>query len=193
MSDTESTVETITEATKDAADSANAAIKSASDSATAAIKQTATQAGARFGQAVEEARAGVAALREDASERTAAAKDKVTAVAGEWTEVARDKGVELATQGKAKASEGIAYVGKAIDDSASVIDEKLGVQYGDYARSAARSLKDTASQLDEKSFEDLGADVTAFVRKSPATALGIAAVAGFFVARLFRGSGNQDA
>jgi len=188
MSETETTVETITEAATDAADATNAAVKHASDSATAAIKQAATQVGTRFGQAVEDAKASVVTLRSDAAERTAAAKDKVTATASEWTEVARDKSVELATQGKAKASEGIALVGKAIDDSAGLIDEKLGVQYGEYARTAARTL-----QLDEKSFEDLGSDVKEFVRKSPATALGIAAVTGFFVARLFRGSGSNDA
>ncbi|WP_408587980.1 hypothetical protein [Novosphingobium sp.] len=193
MSDTETTAETITDAATQAAETANSAVKSASDRATAAIKDAASQAGTRFSQAVEEAKANVASLREDATERTNAAKDKVTAVASEWTEVARDKSVELATQGKAKASEGIALVGKAIDDTAGLIDEKLGVQYGDYARTAARTLKDTATRLDEKTFEDLGSDVTAFVRKSPATALGIAAVTGFFVARLFRGSGNQDA
>lgn len=197
MSDTDTTAQTATDSTAAAIDTAvdtgAAAVKEGTDTAAETLKQAAGQVGARFGQAVEEAKAGVAALREEAGERTAAARDKVAAVASEWTGVAREKGGELALQGKARASEGIAYVGQAIEDSAPVIDEKLGVQYGEYARAAAKSVKDVAVQLDEKSFEDLGGEVLEFVRKSPATALGIAAVTGFFVARLFRGSNSQDA
>ena len=69
----------------------------------------------------------------------------------------------------------------------------LGVQYGDYARNAAGALETSAEKLSAKDFNDLGVDVKEFVRKSPATALGIAAVTGFLVARLFSRSGDRDA
>jgi ElaB/YqjD/DUF883 family membrane-anchored ribosome-binding protein len=175
---------------------ANEATPSAPDStdtSEAAIKS-------RFARAIDDAKASADALRGDAIEITTAAREKAAATAAEWTEQAgayasqaRDKSVELAQQGKAKTSEAIAVVGRAISDTAPVIDEKLGVHFGDYARSAAGALEQTAEQLATKDFADLGEDVKAFVRKSPATALGIAAVTGFLFARLFSRSGDRDA
>lgn len=154
----------------------------------------------RFARAIDDAKASAGALRGDAVEITTAAREKAAATATEWTEQAgayasqaRDKSLELAQQGKARTSEAIAVVGRAISDTAPVIDEKLGVQFGDYARSAAGALESTADKLAAKDFADLGEDVKAFVRKSPATALGIAAVAGFLVARLFSRSDDHDA
>ena len=44
------------------------------------------------------------------------------------------------------------------------------------------------SKLDEKSVDDLVEDGREFVRKSPGKALGIAAIVGFMLSRLFRGS-----
>jgi len=168
-------------------------ITAAEDSAEAAIKT-------RFARAIDDARASVDSLRADAVEVTAAAREKAQATAAEWTdqasayaEQARDKSVELARQGKDKTSEAIAVVGKAIADTAPVIDEKLGVKFGDYARAAAGTLETSAEKLATKDFAELGEDVKAFVRTSPATALGIAAVTGFLVARLFSRSGDRDA
>ena len=147
----------------------------------------------RFSRAIDDARA-------NADELAAAAREKAGATAAEWSDQAsayasqaRDKGIDLAIQGKAKASEAIAVVGRTIGDTAPVIDEKLGVHYGDYARAAATALESSAGKLAEKDFETLGEEVKAFVRKSPATALGIAAVTGFFVARLFSRPGSNDA
>ncbi len=39
--------------------------------------------------------------------------------------------------------------------------------------------------------EDIGEDAKQFVRKSPGLAVGIAAVAGFMLARLFKGSSDD--
>ena len=77
-------------------------------------------------------------------------------------------------------------LGRIVADNAPTLDEKLGNKYGDYARSASRSLQETAARLDNKSVEELGEDAREFVRKSPGTAVGLAALAGFFIARLFR-------
>ncbi len=177
--------------------------KPAQESATPEIAETTSDEAAiksRFTRAIEEARTRAEALRGDAAELTAAAREKAAATATEWTEQAgalasqaREKGVELAQQGKAKTSEAIAVVGRAIVETAPVIDEKLGVQYGDYARTAGGSLESTAEKLAAKDFADLGDDVKEFVRKSPATALGIAAVTGFLFARLFSRSPDRDA
>lgn len=149
----------------------------------------------RFGKAIEEAKAGAGALKEEALGRTAAYKSQVAGATGEWTgeakayaEQAKDKGFALANEGKAKASDALSTIGRTISDTAPTIDEKLGVQYGDYARSAARTLQESAARLEAKELSELADDVTEFVRKSPGVAVGIAAVAGFFVARMFRGS-----
>ena len=81
-------------------------------------------------------------------------------------------------------------LGRAVFDTAPTVDDKLGAKYGDYARTASKSLQDASSRLDAKSVEELGEDAREFVRKSPGLAVGIAAVGGFLLARLFRGSND---
>ena len=75
-------------------------------------------------------------------------------------------------------------------DNAATIDEKFGSQYGDYARKASRSLHEASAKIDNKSVEEIGEDAREFVRKSPGLAVGLAAVAGFLIARALRG--NRD-
>jgi hypothetical protein len=149
----------------------------------------------RFSAAIEEARAGVAALRSDAVERTAAYRRTAADGAVDWVEdakamgeQARKRAGQLAKDGKTRASDGLAALGKTVSDTASTIDDKLGKQYGDYARTAARSIQEAAAKLDSKDLGEMGEDAREFIRKSPGAAIGIAAVAGFFLARMFRGS-----
>ncbi|WP_036519856.1 hypothetical protein [Novosphingobium acidiphilum] len=154
----------------------------------------------RFARAIDDAKANAQDLRSNAAEIAAAAREKAGSTANELTEQAgalakqaRDKSLDAVRVGKDKTSEAIASVGRAIGDTAPVIDEKLGVQYGDYARNAAGALETSAEKLAAKDIADLTQDVAAFVRKSPATALGLAAVTGFLLARLFSRSGERDA
>lgn len=163
-------------------------------------RELADKARTRFAKAVEDARSGAETLKTEALEKGTIYKDKAADTAAEWSDEAKalaaqakDKGAELAHDGKARASEALSAVGKALAGSAATIDEKLGVKYGDYARTAAKSVEDTADKLATKDFAELGDDVKEFVRKSPGTALGIAAVTGFVLARLFRGGDNKDA
>jgi ElaB/YqjD/DUF883 family membrane-anchored ribosome-binding protein len=86
------------------------------------------------------------------------------------------------------ASDAIASLGKAVSETAPQIDERLGEQYGDYARKAARTLQETSAKLEAKSVEELGEDTRAMIRKSPGVAVGVAAVFGFFLARMLGGS-----
>ena len=149
----------------------------------------------RFSKAIEEARAGAEALKEEAlgkgADYAGDIKAKVSGTTAEWVGEARvyaaqakEKGAALAVEGKARASDALGALGKTISETAPTIDEKLGVQYGDYARSAARSIQETAAKLEAKDLGELGEDVKEFVRKSPGVAIGIAAVAGFTIARL---------
>ena len=150
------------------------------------------EAKSRFSNAVQEAKAGAAALRAEAGERAKGyktqaegKKSNLKSDAHAYGEEAKVKGHELATQGKSKLSEGIATLGQMVNDNAHYVDEKVGAKYGDYARSASRSLSDTAAKLDAKTVDELADDGRAMVRRSPATAVGIAAVAGFMLSRLF--------
>jgi len=152
-----------------------------------------TAAKGHFAKAVEEAKAGAQALGKEAQERAGEVRDKLaqqkddlSAKGREKSSEAKDMAYDYAVQGKAKATEGMQKFGKLVEDNAAMIDEKLGVQYGNYARSAAATINDTATKLDEKSLEDMGEDVKTFVREKPALAVGIAAVLGFMLARLFR-------
>ena len=151
------------------------------------------EAKSRFNAALEEAKAGAAALRAEGKERAGALRGQAKGKSQDWTtEVkaygadARVKGKELATEGKVKTSEGLRSLSSTIAENAYQVDEKLGAKYGDYARSASTALNDYAAKLDEKSVDDLVEDGRQFVRKSPGTAIGIAAVAGFMLSRLFR-------
>ena len=152
------------------------------------------EAKSRFNAALEEAKAGAAALRTEAENRLSTvsgqAKGKGTDLVAEaknYGEQAKGKAGELAVEGKQVASDAIASLGKVVGETAPQIDEKLGEQYGDYARKASRTLQETSAKLEAKSVEELGEDARAMVRKSPGVAVGIAAVVGFFLARMLGG------
>lgn len=154
-----------------------------------------SEAKTRFNAAVSEAKAGAAALKAEAAERAGLYREHAERKSKDWVSEARAygedakvKGRDLANQGKGKVSEGLTALGQAVADSAHVVDEKLGARYGDYARTASRSLQDAATRLETKSVEELGEDARSFVRKSPGTAVGLAAVFGFLLSRLFSGS-----
>ena len=151
------------------------------------------EAKSRFNAALEEAKAGAAALKAEGQQRAAAYRGQAKGKSEDWVSDAKAygadakvKGKELATEGKVKTSEGLRSLSKTITENAYQVDEKLGAKYGDYARSASTALDDYAAKLDQKSVDDLVEDGREFVRKSPGTAIGIAAVAGFLLSRLFR-------
>ena len=146
------------------------------------------EAKSRFSNAVNEAKAGAAALKAEAGERADAYKSQAQLKSREYGDQARSKASELAVDGKTKASEAISSLSKFVGENAATIDDKVGAKYGDYARSASRSLQETAAKIDQKSVEELQEDAREMVRKSPGMAVGIAAFAGFFLARLFGGS-----
>ncbi len=153
----------------------------------------------RFARALDEARAGTQALGKDAQARAGAYREQLAGASAEWLGEAKnasaqvkDRALDLAGEGKAKATDAISSLGKIVADSAAVIDEKVGAQYGDYARSAAKNIQDAAAKLEAKDLGELGNDAKEFVRKSPGIAIGIAAVAGFFIARALSGKQPEE-
>ncbi|AKM11616.1 hypothetical protein [Croceicoccus naphthovorans] len=162
------------------------------------------EAKGHFSKALDEAKAGAAALKAEAMEKAGAFKadakvkgdtykgragekgDQLKADFNAYSEQAKSKAAELAVETKGKTSEAMVSLGRFATDNATTLDEKLGVKYGDYARSAAASLERNAAKLDAKSLDELGEDAREMVRKSPGTAVAVAVGAGFLLARLFR-------
>jgi ElaB/YqjD/DUF883 family membrane-anchored ribosome-binding protein len=170
-----------------------------------------------FAKAMEEAKAGAQALGKEAQTRAEGYRDKLNQTRTEWTseakarsDEARDKAnayasdarqkanayaadakvkaTELALEGKTRTSQAMVGLSRMIDDNVGLIDDKVGAKYGDYARSASKSMQDAAAKLDEKSLDDLSEDAREFVRQSPGLAVGMAVAAGFLVGRMFKKS-----
>lgn len=166
-------------------------------STAAATATNGSESKARFSKAIEEAKAGVQALGKEAHDKAGGYREKASAAGNEWFEEAKvrggqakEKAAELAVEGKTRASEAIVGLAKLVEDNADTIDAKLGLKYGDYARKAGTSMHEAAAKLDAKDINELGDDAREFVRKSPGLAIGIAAVAGYMLARVFRSSSN---
>ncbi len=104
---------------------------------------------------------------------------------------AADKARGLVHQGLERGSEALANVSKLIGDTAAGLDDRLGTQYGDYARKAASTIEDTANKIASKDADELIEDTRGFVRKSPGIALASAAVVGFALVRLVKSGLDQ--
>lgn len=113
--------------------------------------------------------------------------------AGKLTQTGVEKAKAYAVDGKDRAGGALDEFAKLMNDAAGSVDEKLGAQYGDYARSAANSLTGFADTLRNKDVDELLNDAKDLVKKSPAVAIGTAAAIGFVLARLVKsGLDNND-
>ena len=113
------------------------------------------------------------------ADRLRTGREQIASQAGE-----RARG--LVTQGLERTSEALANVSKMIGETAPGIEERLGPEYGDYARRAAGAIEDAANSIASKDPDELIDDTRNFVRNSPGIALAGAAVVGFVVARLLK-------
>ena len=115
-------------------------------------------------------------------------KDQVSSLRSQ----AGDRVRGFADDGKGKVTGLLENVSEVINDAARSVDERLGEDYGDYAHRAADAVAGFAGRIRDKSVDDIIDDTRDFVRKSPAVAIGIAAVAGFALIRVIR-TGLDDA
>ena len=111
---------------------------------------------------------------------------KVREGGSKLAEGAADKTRGLVGQGLERGSEALANVSKLVGGTAEGIEERLGAEYGDYARKAATAIDDIANKLASKNPDELIDDTRDFVRKSPGVALAGAAIVGFALARLVK-------
>jgi ElaB/YqjD/DUF883 family membrane-anchored ribosome-binding protein len=127
--------------------------------------------------------------------REPTARDKAVETLRSGTEKlsgqAADKARGFVGQGLERSSEALANVSKLVGDTASGLDERLGQEYGDYARKAAGAIEDAANKLASKDADELIDDTRDFVRKSPGVALAGAAIVGFALVRLVKSGLDQ--
>lgn len=107
---------------------------------------------------------------------------------------AGDRARGLVTQGLERSAEALANVGKLVGDTAAGLDERMGPEYGEYARKAAAAIENTANTIASKDPDELIEDTRNFVRNSPGVAIAGAAIVGFALARLIKSglSSNRD-
>ena len=104
---------------------------------------------------------------------------------------AADKARGLVGQGLERGGEALANVSKLVGDTAAGLDERLGEEYGDYARKAAGALEEAANKIAAKDPDELIDDTREFVRKSPGVALAGAAIIGFALVRQVKSGLDQ--
>ena len=118
---------------------------------------------------------------------------EATADTASFSSKASDKAREYAGVGKDKASGALSELSHMIEGVADTVAEKLGPQYGDYARKAASAVSGTADSLKNAEVDDLVEGTRKFVREKPMVAIGAAAAVGFLLTRLLRaGSGKSN-
>jgi hypothetical protein len=105
---------------------------------------------------------------------------------------AGEKARGLVSQGLERTAEALANVSRMVGDTVPGIEERLGSEYGDYARRAAGTIEDVANTIADKDPDELIEDTRNFVRNSPGIALAGAAVVGFVVARLLKSGLAKD-
>ena len=158
-------------------------------------RKTASTASETVSKAKKAAAATKAAALETASEARNAATASTAQwreQAGEFAEQAKNTAREAATTAKNTTGDALHGLSKLISETAETVDSKLGPQYGDYARKAAETVAGAAQSLDEKDIDQLTEEARNFVRKSPAVAIGAAAVVGFVLMRMMRGSTDKS-
>jgi len=99
----------------------------------------------------------------------------------------------LVGQGLERSAEALSNVSKLVGDAADGLDERLGREFGEYARKAASAIENTANSIASKDADELIEDTRNFVRNSPGIAIAGAAIVGFAVARLLKsGLSSRD-
>ena len=123
--------------------------------------------------------------RDKALEKIKSGTDKLSGQAA-------DKARGFVGQGLERGGEALANVSKLVGDTAAGLDDRLGPEYGDYARRAATALEEAAGKISAKDPDELIDDTREFVKKSPGVALAGAAIIGFALVRLIKSGLDQD-
>lgn len=114
----------------------------------------------------------------------------IRGMVGNVTTKARDEAANRARgfvgEGLKSGSTTLGSIATIIEDTVEQIGERLGPQYGDYAKTASTTIQRYASTLENKDPDELVDDARALIRKSPAVAITGAAILGFGLVRLLK-------
>ena len=114
----------------------------------------------------------------------------IRGMVGNVTTKARDEAANRARgfvgEGLKSGSTTLGSIANIIEDTVEQIGERLGPQYGDYAKTASTTIQRYASTLENKDPDELVDDARALIRKSPAVAITGAAILGFGLVRLLK-------
>ena len=119
-------------------------------------------------------------------------RQQLTEGAGKLQAQAGDKAREFARVGQERAAGALDQLATMLTDAAGQVDDKLGAQYGGYARNAADAVQKFSGQVKDQDFDQLLDQGRELVRKSPAIAIGAAAAVGFVIARLVQSGIDAD-
>lgn len=137
-----------------------------------------------------------ATTRGDDNNGDASITERLRGSGGKLSGQAADKARDLVGQGLERSAEALSSASRMVGDTAEGIDERLGEEYGDYARRAATAIENAANTLASKDPDELIEDTRNFVRRSPGVAIAGAAIIGFALARLIKtglaGGSDED-
>lgn len=129
--------------------------------------------------------AGIAPPRPQSS-ADAPVRQQLREGAGSLKQQASSRVRDLAEDGKSRATVALDDLSRVVAEAADSIDERLGAQYGNYARQAADAVSGFAETVRNKDVDELYDDARTMIRKSPAVAIGLAAAVGFALTRLVK-------
>lgn len=132
------------------------------------------------------------ALEVETQGKVAEARTAIQDGAARLGQQATDRVRSFAVDGKARAGDALDRLSQMLGDAASQVDDRLGGQYGEYARSAAGAVSNLSTTIRDKDVDELFDDARGFIRKSPAVAIGGAAAVGFVLARLIQSGLEAD-
>ncbi|MEO5640299.1 MAG: hypothetical protein ABIQ98_00870 [Sphingomicrobium sp.] len=125
-------------------------------------------------------------VTDEATDRPSGMRDAIKGSTEKLRSTATDKAYGFLGQGIERSSGALTNISALVGDTAANLDDRLGSQYGDYARSAAQTIEKAANSLAGKDPEELFEDARAIVRKSPGIALAGAAILGFALVRVVK-------
>lgn len=133
--------------------------------------------------------AGAAQAADTVRDTVAGAAEDAASTGAEIADAARERAEGLADQGKQAAAEQATGFAQAIRHAAEDL-ETSSPEIARHVRTAADSVEGISAALRDRSAGQLMQDVTDFARRQPAAFFGVAAIAGFALARFAKSSSD---
>jgi hypothetical protein len=148
---------------------------SSTSGSTGSLASTGDTAGGSTGSTDDSSSGNSGGIRGIVGNVSTKAKDEVT-----------NRARGLVGESLKSGSNTLGSIANIIEDTVEQIGERLGPQYGDYARTASQTIQRYATSLEGKDPDELVDDARALIRKSPTVAITGAAILGFGLVRLLK-------